>query len=147
LILHLSVAICEIWLLYFTYSVCLVLSLKPGVTLTSHHRPFFAFAAVHGSMFSAAKLKYCCRICINGEWVVGCEYMDVFWKANQWDNILLPDPLLYSTLGHRGELPCPIVDHYHLCNQGHVPSRLITLVSGLGSLSAVPIIMPGDETI
>jgi hypothetical protein len=33
LILHLSVAICEICLLYFTYGVCLVLSLKPGVTL------------------------------------------------------------------------------------------------------------------
>jgi hypothetical protein len=32
LILHLSVAICEICLLYFTYGVCLVLSLKPGVT-------------------------------------------------------------------------------------------------------------------
>jgi hypothetical protein len=32
LILHLSVAICEICRLYFTYSVCLVLSLKPGVT-------------------------------------------------------------------------------------------------------------------
>jgi hypothetical protein len=34
LILHLSVAICEICLLYFTYGVCLVLSLKPGVTAT-----------------------------------------------------------------------------------------------------------------
>jgi hypothetical protein len=34
LILHLSVAICEICLLYFTYGVCLVLSLKPGVTLS-----------------------------------------------------------------------------------------------------------------
>jgi hypothetical protein len=33
LILHLSVAICEICLLYFTYGVCLVLSLKPGVTV------------------------------------------------------------------------------------------------------------------
>jgi hypothetical protein len=32
LIFHLSVAICEICLLYFTYGVCLVLSLKPGVT-------------------------------------------------------------------------------------------------------------------
>jgi hypothetical protein len=32
LILHLSVTICEICLLYFTYGVCLVLSLKPGVT-------------------------------------------------------------------------------------------------------------------
>jgi hypothetical protein len=34
LILHLSVAICEICLLYFTYGVCLVLSLKPGVTVS-----------------------------------------------------------------------------------------------------------------
>jgi hypothetical protein len=33
LILHLSVAICEICLLYFTYSVNLVLSFKPGVTV------------------------------------------------------------------------------------------------------------------
>jgi hypothetical protein len=32
LILHLSAAICEIWPLYFTYSVYLVLSLKPSVT-------------------------------------------------------------------------------------------------------------------
>jgi hypothetical protein len=32
LILHLSVVICEIWLLYFTYSVYLVLFLKLGVT-------------------------------------------------------------------------------------------------------------------
>jgi Ca2+/Na+ antiporter len=32
LILHLSVAICEIWLFYFTYNVYLVLSLKLGVT-------------------------------------------------------------------------------------------------------------------
>jgi hypothetical protein len=38
LILHLSVAICEICLLYFTYGVCLVLSLKPGVTLLLLHR-------------------------------------------------------------------------------------------------------------
>jgi hypothetical protein len=33
LIFHLSVAICEICLLYFTYGVCLVLSLKPGMTV------------------------------------------------------------------------------------------------------------------
>jgi Ca2+/Na+ antiporter len=32
LILHLSAAICEIWPLYFTYSIYLVLSLKLGVT-------------------------------------------------------------------------------------------------------------------
>jgi hypothetical protein len=35
LMLHLSASICEIWHLYFTYSVYLVLSLKPDVTVWS----------------------------------------------------------------------------------------------------------------
>jgi hypothetical protein len=39
LILHLSVAICEICRLYFTYSVYLVLSLKPGVTAPFSFQP------------------------------------------------------------------------------------------------------------
>jgi hypothetical protein len=62
LILHLSATICEIWPLYFTYSVYLVLSLKPGVTgRSSVRRPVRGLTA-SGALVALFKALGCGRL-------------------------------------------------------------------------------------